>query len=114
MRAAETLPHIFGKKSQRGRTVKVGSEPTSIVISPSGQQLYVANSSDGTVSSILTKSFTAVEVPDRDRVPLLRAYLKRWKWEVGAFFGGVGPGASDEELACIARDHPVFRIVEPT
>jgi deazaflavin-dependent oxidoreductase (nitroreductase family) len=54
--------------------------------------------------------FTAVEVSDDDKAPLLRAYLKRWKAEVGAFFNGVGPGSSDEELRRIAPDHPVFRI----
>jgi hypothetical protein len=42
---------------------------------------------------------------------LLRAYLKRWKWEVGQFFGGVGPESSDAELLRIAPDHPVFRVV---
>ena len=41
---------------------------------------------------------------------MLRAYLKKWAWEVGAFFGGVGSDASDEELLRIAPDHPVFRI----
>lgn len=57
------------------------------------------------------EEFTAKEVPEHERVPLLRAYLAKWKWEVGAFFGGVGPDASDEELRCIAPDHPAFRIV---
>ncbi|MFG2448078.1 nitroreductase family deazaflavin-dependent oxidoreductase [Streptomyces sp. NPDC048512] len=56
------------------------------------------------------EAFTAVEVGDDDKVPLLRAYLKRWKAEVGVFFGGVGPDSSDEELRRIAPDHPVFRI----
>lgn len=55
-------------------------------------------------------TFTAVEVADDDKVSLLRAYLKRWKAEVGVFFGGVGPDSSDEELRRIAPDHPVFRI----
>jgi hypothetical protein len=39
-----------------------------------------------------------------------RRYLKRWKWEVGQFFGGVGPDAPDEDLRRIAPDHPVFRL----
>ena len=54
--------------------------------------------------------FTAAEVADDDKVPLLRAYLKRWKAEVGVFFNGVGPDSSNEELRRIAPDHPVFRI----
>lgn len=31
--------------------------------------------------------------------------------EVGAFFDGVGPDASDEELRRIGPSHPAFRIV---
>ena len=58
------------------------------------------------------EDFAAVEVPDEEKPPLLRAYLQRWKWEVGVFFGGVGPDASDEELARIAPDHPAFRLQE--
>jgi deazaflavin-dependent oxidoreductase (nitroreductase family) len=54
--------------------------------------------------------FTATEVPLDERVPLLRAYLKRWKAEVGVFFGGVSADSSDEELRRIAPDHPVFRV----
>jgi hypothetical protein len=54
----------------------------------------------------------AIELPDAEKTPLLRAYLKRWKWEVGVFFGGVGADSTDEELAGIAPDHPIFRIEE--
>jgi deazaflavin-dependent oxidoreductase (nitroreductase family) len=57
-----------------------------------------------------SEPFTATEVADDEKVPLLRAYLKRWRMEVGVFFGGVGPDAPDEELRRIAPDHPVFRI----
>ncbi|MFD4317228.1 nitroreductase family deazaflavin-dependent oxidoreductase [Streptomyces sp. NPDC058548] len=56
------------------------------------------------------QDFTAVEVADDDKPALLRAYLKRWKAEVGFFFGGVGPDSSDEELRAIAPKHPVFRV----
>ncbi|MFB7513613.1 nitroreductase family deazaflavin-dependent oxidoreductase [Streptomyces sp. NPDC056144] len=54
--------------------------------------------------------FTAVEVADDEKPALLRAYLKRWKAEVGVFFDGVGPDSSDEELRAIAPKHPVFRV----
>lgn len=54
--------------------------------------------------------FTAIELPDRDKPEVLRAYLRRWKWEVGAFFDGLGPDASDEELLAVAAGYPVFRI----
>jgi deazaflavin-dependent oxidoreductase (nitroreductase family) len=57
-----------------------------------------------------TESFRAVEVADDDKVEILRAYLKRWKAEVGIFFGGVGADSPDSELQRIAPDHPVFRL----
>jgi hypothetical protein len=57
--------------------------------------------------------FTATEVADDDKPALLRAYLARWKWEVGAFFDGVGPDSTDDELRRIAPDHPIFRIDAP-
>jgi deazaflavin-dependent oxidoreductase (nitroreductase family) len=64
-------------------------------------RLLVGKSSEG---------FTAVELADEDKAPVLRAYLKRWKFEVGVFFDGVGPDSSDEELRGAAPKHPVFRL----
>jgi deazaflavin-dependent oxidoreductase (nitroreductase family) len=55
-------------------------------------------------------SWVAVEVVDADRTPVLRAYLARWKAEVGMFFDGVGPDSTDEELARVAADHPIFAL----
>jgi deazaflavin-dependent oxidoreductase (nitroreductase family) len=57
-----------------------------------------------------TESFRATEVADADKVPILRAYLKRWKAEVGVFFDGVSADSPEHELQRIAPDHPVFRI----
>lgn len=54
------------------------------------------------------------ELPDADKPALLRAYLRRWKWEVGQFFDGVGPDATDDELAAIASGYPVFRLAAGT
>jgi deazaflavin-dependent oxidoreductase (nitroreductase family) len=59
------------------------------------------------------ESFRATEVPDERKPPILRAYLKRWKAEVGVFFGGVGGDSSEDELRRISPDHPVFRIEAP-
>jgi len=56
------------------------------------------------------EEFTAVELDDADKPEVLRAYLAKWKWEVGAFFDGVGADASDEELFAVAPGYPVFRI----
>jgi len=51
-----------------------------------------------------------VELADADKPEILRAYLRRWKWEVGQFFDGVGPASSDAELLAAAPRHPVFEI----
>ena len=59
-----------------------------------------------------TEDFRAVELSGTERVAVLRAYLAKWKWEVGAFFDGVGPDSSDAELAAVADRHPVF-VVHP-
>ena len=45
----------------------------------------------------------------RDKPAVLRAYLKRWKLEIGVFFDGVGPDSTDAELA-MAKGYPVFRV----
>src|ERR1700743_2804061 len=35
-----------------------------------------------------TEPFSATEIPDDEKPAILRAYLKRWKFEVGGFFDG--------------------------
>src|SRR5512135_3610628 len=47
-----------------------------------GGELWLGNKS---------QPFKAVEIADSEKEPLLRAYLRRWKAEVGIFFQGVGP-----------------------
>jgi deazaflavin-dependent oxidoreductase (nitroreductase family) len=51
------------------------------------------------------------ELADDEKPDLLRAYLKRWKFEVGVFFDGVDASASDETLRRIAPGYPVFRVL---
>ncbi|SOD89206.1 nitroreductase family deazaflavin-dependent oxidoreductase [Streptomyces sp. Ag109_G2-15] len=56
------------------------------------------------------RAFTAVELPDEEKLPILRTYLEKWGWEVKDYFAGVTAKSSDEEILAIAPDHPVFRI----
>jgi deazaflavin-dependent oxidoreductase (nitroreductase family) len=55
------------------------------------------------------RPFTAEEVADADKLPLLRLYLDKWAWEAKGFLG-VEKDASDEQLREIAPQHPAFRI----
>jgi deazaflavin-dependent oxidoreductase (nitroreductase family) len=57
-----------------------------------------------------TQTFTAEELADSEKAVVLRAYLRKWRWEVGAFFAGVGPDTSESELLTEGRHHPVFRL----
>ncbi|HEY1568105.1 MAG TPA: nitroreductase family deazaflavin-dependent oxidoreductase, partial [Solirubrobacteraceae bacterium] len=108
---------VKGRKSGEWRQTPVNLlryVDTDYLVSPRGQTQWVKNlraSNQGRLRvGRRTEPFTAVEVLDEDKPPLLRAYLKKWKFEVGVFFAGVGPDSSDEELRRIAPDHPVFRL----
>jgi deazaflavin-dependent oxidoreductase (nitroreductase family) len=52
----------------------------------------------------------ASEIPDAEKIEILREYLRRWGFEIGQFFQGIGPDAPDSELARIAPDYPIFRL----
>jgi deazaflavin-dependent oxidoreductase (nitroreductase family) len=89
-------------------------EGSRYLVSPRGHTQWVRNlraSGEGRLwLGRRSEAFTATELADEDKPALLRAYLKRWKVEVGAFFDGVGPDSSEEQLRRIAPDHPVFRL----
>ena len=84
------------------------------LVAPRGQTQWVKNlraSGQGRLRvGRRTERFSAIELTDDEKPALLRAYLKKWKFEVGVFFDGVGPDSSDAQLREIAPDHPVFRL----
>ena len=89
-------------------------ERTQYLVAPRGHTQWVRNIRISGGGELLLgrrkQAFKAVEIPDDQKVPILRNYLKRWKFEVGMFFGGVSAESSDAELRQIAPDHPVFRV----
>jgi hypothetical protein len=85
------------------------------LVAPRGTTQWVRNlrAADGHGELHLghrVEPFLATELDDDAKPAVLRAYLKRWKMEIGVFFNGVGPDASDETLRGIAPGYPVFRI----
>ncbi len=114
--AGSRVLEVQGRKSGEWRKTPVNPlefEGGRYLVAPRGNTQWVRNmrvSGGGRLVGRRTEEFSATEVPEADRPPLLRAYLEKWKWEVGAFFDGVGPDSSDEELLRIAPDHPAFRI----
>jgi hypothetical protein len=59
------------------------------------------------------EAFRARELDADEKVQVLRAYLRRWRVEVGVFFEGTGPTSSDGELRAIAPRHPAFEVLPP-
>ena len=107
----------------RGRTTgEWRSNPVNLLtyegrrylVAPRGHTQWVRNLRvAGTGELVLGRrieAFRAVEIPDQEKPPILRAYLRRWKAEVGVFFGGVSADSSEEDVRRISPDHPVFRI----
>ena len=108
---------VRGRTSGEWRSTPVNLlryEGDDYLVAPRGHTQWVKNlraSGEGRLRvGRRVRPFTAVEVSDDDKPPLLRAYLKKWKFEVGAFFAGVGPEAPEDELRRIAPDHPAFRL----
>jgi deazaflavin-dependent oxidoreductase (nitroreductase family) len=115
--AGSRVLEVQGRKSGEWRRTPVNVltlKGVRYLVSPRGRSQWVRNirvSGQGRlVLGRRSERISVTELPDDEKPALLRAYLKRWKWEVGAFFGGVGPDSSDEELRRIAPDHPIFRI----
>lgn len=115
--AGSRVLEVRGRTSGEWRQTPVNPltfEGTTYIVAPRGHTQWVKNLRVSREGRLRTgrriEPFTAVEVSDAEKPPMLRAYLKRWKWEVGVFFEGVGPDSTDEELRRIAPDHPVFRL----
>jgi deazaflavin-dependent oxidoreductase (nitroreductase family) len=108
---------VRGRTSGQVRTVPVNlltHQDGDYLVAPRGEtqwvrNLRVAGEGDLRVGRRL-RTFRPTEVADDDKVEILRSYLRRWKFEVGVFFEGVGPDSTDDELRAIAPRHPVFAI----
>ena len=116
--AGSSVLGVPGRTSGEMRTTPVNPltvDDTRYLLAARGQTQWVRNLRVSGWAELTvgrrTERVTAREITDpAEIVPILRAYLVKWAWEVGAFFQGVGADSSDEELAAIAPQHPVFVI----
>jgi deazaflavin-dependent oxidoreductase (nitroreductase family) len=115
--AGSRVLEVRGRKSGEPRRTPVNLltvDGARYLVAPRGHTQWVRNlraSGSGRLwLGRRSEEFTAAELPEAEKPELLRAYLRKWKWETGQFFGGVGPDAPEEEIRRIAPDHPVFRI----
>jgi deazaflavin-dependent oxidoreductase (nitroreductase family) len=109
---------VKGRKTGEWRTTPVNplslADGERYLVAPRGNTQWVRNlRAIGTGELRVGRKaepFTATEVADDDKPAILRAYLKRWKFEVGVFFDGVDAKAPEEKLREIAPGYPIFRI----
>jgi deazaflavin-dependent oxidoreductase (nitroreductase family) len=108
---------VRGRKSGEWRAVPVnvltyGDE--RYLVAPRGHTQWVRNLRVAGRGELRVgrhvETFQATELSDADKDEVLRAYLAKWKMEVGVFFDGVGAESPDEEVARIAPRHPVFLV----
>src|SRR5438876_5859308 len=103
--AGSRVLEVRGRSSGEWRRTPVNLlslEGQRFLVAPRGNTQWVKNLRARGEGRLLVgrriEPFAATELADDEKPLLLRAYLKRWKWEVGAFFGGVGAHSSDAEL----------------
>ncbi len=108
---------VQGRKSGEWRTTPVNPlalDGERYLVAPRGDTHWVRNlRSAGGGRLILGRKSEEIrveEVPNDRKAPILRAYLKVWRSETGKFFG-VSKDPTDEELAGVAGNHPVFRVI---
>jgi deazaflavin-dependent oxidoreductase (nitroreductase family) len=113
LQGSETLA-VRGRKSGEMRTNPVNPFELggrTYLLAPRGTTQWVRNlrvAGEGELRrGSKVRHFHAEEVPDSEKLPLLRLYMEKWAWEVKGFLG-IDADAPDEELRRIAPDHPAF------
>jgi len=109
--------YIRGRSSGQWRSTPVNvltHDGRRYLVAPRGQTQWVRNLRAAGAGELRVgrraEAFTATELADEQKPEILRAYLRRWKFEVGVFFEGVGPDAPESTLLAIAPGYPVFLI----
>lgn len=111
---------VTGRSSGKARQVPVNLlsfDGNDYLVSARGTGQWVRNvrAADGRLDLLLGRRrqhVVATELTDDEKPPVLRAYLRRWKAEVGVFFGGVTADSTDDQLRAAGPDHPVFTLRE--
>ena len=108
---------VRGRTTGEWRTTPVNllhHDGARYLVAPRGRTQWVRNLEAAGTGELRVgrrvEEFRATPVADADKADILRDYLHHWKMEVGVFFDGVGPDASDEQLTAIAPGYPVFKI----
>jgi deazaflavin-dependent oxidoreductase (nitroreductase family) len=108
---------VRGRASGQCRSVPVNLlrvDGREYLVAPRGQAQWVRNLRAAGAGELVlgrrVRRFTSVELADPDKPAVLRAYLRKWKFEVGRFFPGLGADSTDAQLLAAAPGYPVFEI----
>jgi deazaflavin-dependent oxidoreductase (nitroreductase family) len=110
--------YVRGRKTGEWRSTPVNlltHDGIRYLVAPRGQTQWVRNLRAANGEGELrvgrrVEPFRATELDDDAKPGVLRAYLRRWRMEVGVFFDGVNAKAPEETLRGIAPGYPIFRI----
>jgi deazaflavin-dependent oxidoreductase (nitroreductase family) len=110
--------YVRGRNTGEWRSTPVNLltyEGNRYLVAPRGNTQWVRNLRAASGEGELrvgrhAERFRATELDDDAKPQVLRAYLRRWKFEVGVFFDGINARAPEETLRRIAPGYPVFRI----
>jgi deazaflavin-dependent oxidoreductase (nitroreductase family) len=109
---------VRGRTSGEWRTTPVNlltHDGCRYLVAPRGEAQWVRNLRAAGTGELRVgrrlEAFRGRELTDDEKLPVLRAYLKRWKAETGIFFEGVGADSSDDAIRAIAPRHPAFEVL---
>lgn len=87
------------------------------LVAPRGVTQWVRNLRVAGTGELLlgrrVDQFSATEIEDASKPPILREYLRRWKFEVGAFFPGLDANSNTDQILAVASGFPVFQVLIP-
>ena len=105
---------VAGRRTGEPRTTIVNVltlDGRRYLVAPRGTTEWVRNVRAANGSGrIGAEDVVLTELADADKTPVLRAYVDRWRWEVGQFFKDLPKHPSDEDLRRIAPGFPAFEI----
>jgi deazaflavin-dependent oxidoreductase (nitroreductase family) len=108
---------VRGRKSGDWRTTPVNLMTVNgeeYLVAPRGTTQWVLNMRVAGGGELQVgrriQTFTADELPDQAKLPVLREYMRRWWFEVGSFFPELSKTPTDEELMGVAARCPAFKL----
>jgi len=108
---------VRGRRSGELRTTPVNPltlDGERYLLAPRGETEWVRNIRVAGGGALITRQgreeFAVAEVADAEKIPIIRAYLGEWAWEVGSFFEGLSVRSTDQEVLAAASGFPIFRV----